>query len=178
MNKTDIENILISEIRVTNPRTRSKGRFLEIVASIAAVGLKRPITVSRRELEPDGTRFDLVCGQGRMEACRALGETTIPAVVTDAPPGHSWHEFGLAVDIGPEEITPGEPDWNETHPAWQRINAFAPTVGLFEGNHYPGKFKDAPHLQPQEIPLSPTDADRQDFLEAGMSAVWAEYFPT
>ena len=100
------------------------------------------------------------------------------AVVTDAPPGHSWHEFGLAVDIVPEEITPGEPDWNETHPAWQRINAFAPTVGLFEGNHYPGKFKDAPHLQPQEIPLSPTDADRQDFLEAGMSAVRAEYFPT
>ena len=56
MNKTDIENIPISEIRVTNPRTRSKGRFQEIVASIAAVGLKRPITVSRRELEPDGTR--------------------------------------------------------------------------------------------------------------------------
>ena len=54
MNKTDIENIPISEIRVTNPRTRSKGRFQEIVASIAAVGLKRPITVSRRELEPDG----------------------------------------------------------------------------------------------------------------------------
>ena len=85
MNKTDIENIPISEIRVTNPRTRSKGRFQEIVASIAAVGLKRPITVSRRELEPDGTRYDLVCGQGRMEACHALGEATIPAVVTDAP---------------------------------------------------------------------------------------------
>ena len=85
MNKTDIENIPISEIRVTNPRTRSKGRFQEIVASIAAVGLKRPITVSRRELESDGTRYDLVCGQGRMEACHALGEPAIPAVVTDAP---------------------------------------------------------------------------------------------
>jgi ParB family chromosome partitioning protein len=84
VNKTDIENIPISEIRVTNPRTRSKGRFQEIVASIAAVGLKRPITVYRRELEPDGTRYDLVCGQGRMEACHALGEATIPAVVTDA----------------------------------------------------------------------------------------------
>lgn len=84
MNKTEIENISISEIRVVNPRTRSKGRFQEIVASIAAVGLKRPITVSRRELEVDGTRYDLVCGQGRMEACRALGETTVPAMVTDA----------------------------------------------------------------------------------------------
>lgn len=84
MNKTEIENIPIAEIRVVNPRTRSKGRFQEIVASIDAVGLKKPITVSRREVESDGTRYDLVCGQGRMEACRALGEMTIPAVVTDA----------------------------------------------------------------------------------------------
>jgi ParB family transcriptional regulator, chromosome partitioning protein len=84
LNKTEIENIPISEIRVVNPRTRSKGRFQEIVASIDAVGLKKPITLSRREVDSDGTRYDLVCGQGRMEACRALGEMTIPAVVTDA----------------------------------------------------------------------------------------------
>ena len=84
MNKTDIEQIAISEIRVVNPRTRNKGRFQEIVASIGAVGLKRPITVSRRELEADGTQYDLVCGQGRMEACQALGATTVPAVVSDA----------------------------------------------------------------------------------------------
>ena len=84
MNKTEIEWIPIAEIRVVNPRSRSKKRFHDIVANIAAIGLKRPITVARRELEPDGTRYDLTCGQGRMEACRLLGETTIPAVVTDA----------------------------------------------------------------------------------------------
>jgi len=85
VNKTDIEHIPIAEIRVVNPRTRNKGRFQEIIASIAAVGLKKPIMVSRRELESDGTRYDLVFGQGRMEACRALGATTIPAVMSDAP---------------------------------------------------------------------------------------------
>ncbi|MGB8886910.1 MAG: ParB/RepB/Spo0J family partition protein [Candidatus Korobacteraceae bacterium] len=84
MNKNEIEHIPIADIRVVNPRTRNKTRFQEIVASIAEVGLKKPITVSRRELDADGTRYDLVCGQGRMEACRALGETTIPAVVSDA----------------------------------------------------------------------------------------------
>jgi ParB family chromosome partitioning protein len=84
MNKTKIEDIPIAEIRVVNPRTRNKTKFHEIVASIADVGLKKPITVSRRELDSDGTRYDLVCGQGRMEACRALGEATIPAVVSDA----------------------------------------------------------------------------------------------
>ena len=84
MNKTEIELIPISEIRVVNPRTRNKTKFQEIVASIGAVGLKKPITVSRRELEPDGTRYDLVCGQGRMEACRSLGEPKIPAVISNA----------------------------------------------------------------------------------------------
>jgi ParB family transcriptional regulator, chromosome partitioning protein len=84
VNKTEIEWIPIAEIRVVNPRSRSKKRFQDIVANIAAIGLKRPITVARRELEPDGTRYDLTCGQGRMESCRLLGETTIPAVVTDA----------------------------------------------------------------------------------------------
>jgi len=83
VNKDVIELVPISEIRVVNPRTRNKGKFQEIVASIAAIGLKKPITVSRRALESDGTRYDLICGQGRMEACRALGESTIPAVVTD-----------------------------------------------------------------------------------------------
>jgi ParB family transcriptional regulator, chromosome partitioning protein len=84
VSNTEIEHIPIGEIRVVNPRSRNKTRFQEIVANIEAVGLKKPITVSRRDLEPDGTRYDLVCGQGRMEACRVLGETTIPAVVTDA----------------------------------------------------------------------------------------------
>ena len=84
MSNTEIEHIPIGEIRVVNPRSRNKTRFQEIVANIEAVGLKKPITVSRRGLEPDGTRYDLVCGQGRMEACRLLGETTIPAVVSGA----------------------------------------------------------------------------------------------
>jgi ParB family chromosome partitioning protein len=80
----EIERIPIGEIRVANPRSRNKLKFQLVVASIRAVGLKKPILVSRRDLDADGTRYDLVCGQGRMEACLALGETTIPAVVIDA----------------------------------------------------------------------------------------------
>jgi ParB family transcriptional regulator, chromosome partitioning protein len=53
--------------------------------SIEAVGLKKPITVSRRQL-PDGAGnlFDLVCGQGRLEAMRELGQLTIPAIIIEA----------------------------------------------------------------------------------------------
>ena len=84
MNQKAIENIPIGEIRVANPRSRNKIKFQLIVSSIQAVGLKKPITVSRRERAADGTHYDLVCGQGRMEAYLALGESTIPAVVIDA----------------------------------------------------------------------------------------------
>jgi ParB family chromosome partitioning protein len=84
MTEKEIERIPIAEIRVANPRSRNKLKFQLVVASIRAVGLKKPILVSRRELDGDGTRYDLVCGQGRMEACLALGEATIPAVVIDA----------------------------------------------------------------------------------------------
>jgi ParB family chromosome partitioning protein len=80
----EIERIPIGEIRIANPRSRNKLKFQLVVSSIRAIGLKKPITVSRREPAADGTRYDLVCGQGRMEACLALGEVTIPAVVIDA----------------------------------------------------------------------------------------------
>ena len=50
------------------------------------VGLKKPITVSQRATEPDGTMYDLVCGQGRIEAILELGGSEVPAIVIDASP--------------------------------------------------------------------------------------------
>src|ERR1019366_7994694 len=35
-------------------------------------------------------------------------------VVTNARPGYSWHNFGLAVDVCPFDN--GIPDWNRAHP--------------------------------------------------------------
>ena len=85
MNDKRIESIAISEIRIVNPRARNKHTFDLIVTNIGTVGLKKPITVGRRGREGDGTQYDLVCGQGRLEAIVALGGTHIPAIVTDAP---------------------------------------------------------------------------------------------
>ncbi|WP_228765630.1 plasmid partitioning protein RepB C-terminal domain-containing protein [Sphingopyxis solisilvae] len=78
-----VEMIPIGRISVLNPRARNKRQHREIVNNIEAIGLKRPITVSRRE-GGNGTRYDLVCGQGRLEAYQALGQDDIPAVVIDA----------------------------------------------------------------------------------------------
>ncbi|MDO8631577.1 MAG: ParB N-terminal domain-containing protein, partial [Phycisphaerales bacterium] len=74
--------IPVDRIRVVNPRARDKKKFEEIVESIKAVGLKKPITVASATPGDDGGQtFDLVCGQGRLEAFVALGQKEIPALV-------------------------------------------------------------------------------------------------
>ena len=75
-----IEKIAINMIDILNPRERNQKTFREIVASIKALGLKKPITVTPRK---DG-RYGLVCGQGRLEAVQSLGQTTIPAFIVEA----------------------------------------------------------------------------------------------
>lgn len=79
-----IEMIQLTQINVLNPRTRNKRHHRKIVENIDAIGLKRPITVSRRDVSGE-TFYDLICGEGRLEAFRMLGETEIPAIVIEAP---------------------------------------------------------------------------------------------
>jgi ParB family transcriptional regulator, chromosome partitioning protein len=78
-----VEMIPVERITVINPRVRNKKIFNEIISNIAELGLKKPITVTRRD-DADGPRYDLVCGQGRLEAYQALGQREIPALVVDA----------------------------------------------------------------------------------------------
>lgn len=81
--RDEVQIIPISAITVENPRERSEKTFRALVDSIGKVGLKKPITVARVD-EEAGVPYRLVCGQGRMEAYVALGETHIPAIVVDA----------------------------------------------------------------------------------------------
>jgi ParB family chromosome partitioning protein len=78
-----VELIPLDRITVVNPRSRNQKLFKEIVGNIAQVGLKRPITVTRR-IEAGGPFYDLVCGQGRLEAFKALGQREVPALVVSA----------------------------------------------------------------------------------------------
>ena len=77
--------ISVDRITVVNPRVRNKKIFKDIVTSIAQLGLKRPISVTKHHA-PDGPRYELVCGQGRLEAYQALGQAEIPALVMIATP--------------------------------------------------------------------------------------------
>ena len=78
-----IEIIPVNAIDVVNPRVRNRRIFKEIVTSVAELGLKRPITVKRKQVEGD-QRYDLICGQGRLEAYQSLGQREIPAIVISA----------------------------------------------------------------------------------------------
>ena len=82
--KEEIVSIPIDQIRILNPRHRDRRKFELVIESIKTLGLKKPIKVSvrpdRKEGEPP---YDLVCGQGRIEAFKTLGHTEIPAIVAD-----------------------------------------------------------------------------------------------
>jgi ParB family transcriptional regulator, chromosome partitioning protein len=80
----EIAMIPIDQIRILNSRHRDRKKFEAIVESIKHLGLKKPIQVSRRAPdEAEGPGYDLVCGQGRIEAYLALGFKEIPAIVVE-----------------------------------------------------------------------------------------------
>lgn len=82
--KEDVQLIPLDRIRILNPRYRDKKKFERIVASIQSLGLKKPIKISRRSVKDgEDPGYDLVCGQGRIEAFRALGYREIPAIVVE-----------------------------------------------------------------------------------------------
>lgn len=80
----EVQMIPLERIYIVNPRHRDPKKFELIVQSIKNVGLKMPIQVSRRPArEKEEAEYDLICGQGRLEAFKALGHKEIPAMVTE-----------------------------------------------------------------------------------------------
>ncbi len=79
-----IEMIPIDRIRVINPRSRGREKFKQIVTNISNLGLKKPVTVARRQTRNGDEQYDLVCGQGRLEAYKLLGQPEVPAFVIEA----------------------------------------------------------------------------------------------
>jgi len=73
-NSDTIELIPIERITVINPRVRNKKIFKEIVSNIAELGLKRPVTVTRRDDEEALTRSQADCCQAAHRAEAATRE--------------------------------------------------------------------------------------------------------
>lgn len=78
-----VRMIPVTQINVLNPRDRGKKKFAQIIDNIAKLGLKKPVTVARAETKNGQPRYDLVCGQGRLEAYIALDQEVIPAILVE-----------------------------------------------------------------------------------------------
>ena len=99
--------IPIDRIEVLNSRDRNTKVFEEIVGNIRSIGLKKPIIVTQRE-ELDGEpKYLLVCGEGRLNAFRLLGETHIPALVVEVSEEDAFI-MSLAENIARRQYRPLE----------------------------------------------------------------------
>jgi hypothetical protein len=125
-------------------------------------------------LADDGTVFRVTQGYrswAEQDALYQQGRTTLGEIVTDAPAGSSWHEYGLACDVVPMDPLP---DWNLTHPAWARLVAAGESLGLYSGDEFTHR-KDEPHFQlTGRYPVSPNEEVKQVLLNEGMEAVWQQ----
>ena len=101
----NLRMIPVDRIEVLNPRDRNKQVFEQIVENIKTVGLKKPITVTPRPGDDGGEKYVLVCGEGRLKAFMALGETTIAALVVDV----SDEDAFIMSMVENMDVMPGEP---------------------------------------------------------------------
>ncbi len=77
-------------------------------------------------------------------ALYAQGRNGVPGpIVTNAPPGYSWHEYRKAFDVG--VLANGRPTWPNDVALWQRIGAVGKRLGLEWGGDST-TFVDRPHF--------------------------------
>ena len=74
------EMVPVDKIKVINPRNRDREQFEMNVQSIDHVGLIKPIRVNDKFLDRTGF-YELVCGEGRLQAHQKLGRATVLAEV-------------------------------------------------------------------------------------------------
>lgn len=94
--------------------------------------------------------IDLVVTQGlrtnaEQQALYDQGRTTEGPIVTNAPPGSSWHNFGLAFDVA--VLSPeGKATWPNDSALWDRIGQLGKASGLTWGGDF-ASIKDRPHFE-------------------------------
>ena len=149
--------------------------------SLIAPSLAAKVRMLHDILEGEGIEIRVVQALRswtEQDALYAQGRTAPGKIVTNCPGGHSYHNFGMAVDCVPSTQAPDQPyapDWNSSHPVWKRMEEVGMSVGLVSGATW-RTFPDAPHFQLNgKFPVgAPDDEVRQTFKDGGMAAVWQE----
>jgi len=113
--------------------------------------------------------YETLRSQDLQTAYYARGRTVVPPyqpVTEQADVQHSWHAFGLAVDI--ISRTRG---WDTDSDWQQQVATVFKRNGIDWGNDWP-TFKDYPHFQFGGMKQAPSDLARQLYQTGGLQAVW------
>ena len=136
--------------------------------------LQQKIRQMAEALEQEGIKIVVVQGLRTWEEQDALyqqGRTKPGNIVTNAPAGHSYHNYALACDCAPENPD-GSVDWNAEHPQWKHMEEVGTSLGLVSGANWT-RLVDAPHFQiTGAYPVSPNDELRRLYQGGGLPAVW------
>ena len=158
----------VSEQRLAQVYPGLAGKIRQMADTLAAEGIIIRVVQGLRTYEEQAALY-------------AKGRTAPGPKVTNAPPGSSYHNYGMAIDfcVGIPGSNPWQPDWKATdakglRPTWARAIAVAKKLGLASGADFT-TIKDYPHLQMTgTLPVgAPTPKARQLLVSDGMKAVWA-----
>jgi len=75
----------------------------------------------------------------------AQGRTTPGPVVTNAKPGQSAHNYGLALDVVP--LIHGKPDWSGNSPVWTEVANLGQARGLQWLGAPDSQFREMAHFE-------------------------------
>ena len=78
-------------------------------------------------------------------ALYAQGRTAPGHIVTNAQPGQSAHNYGLAIDVVP--IVNGKCVWDDSNPIWAQVGKIGVDRGLVWLGSAGSSFKESPHFQ-------------------------------
>jgi len=109
----------------------------------------------------------IICGTrtcAEQDALYEQGRTKPGKVVTNARGGHSWHNFGIAWDIG--VFTPDGKTYLPESPYYRQAGLIGEGLGLEWGGRW--KFADEPHFQ---LKLGLTLAQCRERVARGLAVV-------
>ena len=81
----EVQMIPIDKITVLNPRSRGKKKFKQIVANIAQIGLKKPITVAEYQNGDGEKRYFLAVARADWKHTKASAKPKFPQLSSRPP---------------------------------------------------------------------------------------------
>jgi peptidoglycan L-alanyl-D-glutamate endopeptidase CwlK len=128
---------MINSRSLDDLRPDVKAKAIEFLYRCHLQGIDVIVTSTLRDLESQ-------------EALYAQGRTKKGAIVTNAPPGFSYHNFGVAFDFCP--ILYGKCQW-KNEKLFRQCGEIGEDCGLEWAGRWMGKLQELAHLQAPDVNL-------------------------